>query len=111
MTVLSTRGGKQPPFPITPEQIVEMRQLWESREMPARLIAERFNVTKNAVIGHAHRKGWEPRGSRTKEPTTLPQRLDALHAKLHQVLAETRPFVEGRTKLVIADPELAGVAG
>lgn len=111
MSILSPRGGYQPTFPLTPDQLDQMRRLWEGApELSARLIAEEFVVTKNTVIGHAHRKGWKPRKDCPKEPSTLYQRLDAHKARLDQVLAETRPYVEDRKKLVIADAELVGLA-
>ena len=52
-----------------------------------RNVAERLSVSKNTVAGIWSRHG-EP-GTR-RVPTTLGQRLDALHAKLDRVLAETR---------------------
>ena len=60
-------------------------------------VAERFAVSRNTVIGVWARYG-NP-GTRGPEPTTLHTRLDALHAKLDRVLAETRNV--GR----IAEPE------
>lgn len=42
-----------------------MRQLWEQAlDLSAAQIAERFNVSKNTVIGHADRNGWKRRGPR-----------------------------------------------
>ena len=87
-----------------------MQALWEhAPELSAARIAERFdNMTKNAVIGHANRRYWKPRRVAGPEPTTLNQRLDAIHAALDAVLAETRPFVEGRPKVMVdARKELA----
>ena len=52
-----------------------------------REVAQHFEVSKNVVAGVWARHG-NP-GTR-REPTTLGQRLDALHEKLDRVLAETR---------------------
>ena len=87
-----------------------MRELWEFSPMSAKEIGARFRTTKNSVIGQAHRGGWEPRRqSPGPEPTTIFERLDAINARMEQVLADTRPFVEGRKKMVIADVELLGM--
>lgn len=98
----------QPKF--DPVLLEPMRQLWEETSLSAAQIAEALNVTKSTVIGHAHRRAWKPRKPWASEPTTIHQRLDAHHAKLDKVLADTRPHVEGRKKSVIADAELVGVA-
>lgn len=50
-------------------------------------IAELFGVSKNVIVGVWARHG-EPQHRR--EPTSIGQRLDALHAQLDRVLAETR---------------------
>jgi transposase len=50
-------------------------------------VAARYGVSKNTVAGVWARHG-NP-GTR-REPTTLGQRLDALHERLDRVLAETR---------------------
>ena len=55
---------------------------------------EHFGVSRNVVAGV-----WARFGEPGSEPTTLHTRLDALHAKLDKVLAETRHV--GR----IAEPE------
>lgn len=82
-----------------------MRELWEFSPMSASQIGARLRTTKNTVIGQANRKGWVKRGerhpkasARRQEASTIFQRIDALHAKLDAVLAETRPFVEDREK-------------
>jgi hypothetical protein len=53
---------------------------------PQKQVATHYRVTKNTVAGVWYRHG-SP-GTR-REPTTLHTRLDALHAKLDRVLAET----------------------
>ena len=63
---------------------------------PQKAVAQAFGVTKNVIAGVWARHG-EP-GTR-REPTTLHNRLDALHAQLNRVLAETAGV--GR----IAEPE------
>ena len=65
------------------EQVVDMIKAGAT----IRNVAERLGVSRNTVAGIWSRHG-EP-GTR-RVPTTLGQRLDALHAKLDRVLAETR---------------------
>jgi hypothetical protein len=93
-----------------PGLLEPMQQLWEQApHLSAARIAEGFNVTKNTVIGQARRRNWKPRRVTGPEPTTTLQRLDAIKAKMDALLAETRPYVEGRKKVVIADAELVGL--
>lgn len=49
----------------TPEQIAELRKLWDAGVGTAE-IGRRIGMTKNAVIGKAHRLGCKPRPSRLK---------------------------------------------
>lgn len=101
----------QTSFPrFDPALLIPMQHLWEEApELSVTDIGKRLGVSKNTVIGQAHRRNWKRRRVTGSEPTTLHDRMDALDAALNAVLAETRPFVEGRQKLVIADPELVGV--
>jgi hypothetical protein len=67
-----------------------IRDLWEgSPELSATDIGERVGMTKNAILGLAHRGGWSPR-ILTEVPRTLFDRMDAEHARMDAVLAETR---------------------
>jgi hypothetical protein len=50
-------------------------------------VADRFGVTKNTIAGLWSRHG---KPVELAPPLTLHERLDALHAKLDRVLAETR---------------------
>ena len=53
-----------------------MRELWEGHpEITAKVIGERFGISKNAVIGHASRKQWAARGE-TPEPPPKPPRAE-----------------------------------
>jgi hypothetical protein len=73
-----------------PALLVPMRELWEqSLDISAARIAGRFSVTKNTVIGQAHRRGWAPRKI-VIEPRTLHDRMDEAHARMDAVIAETR---------------------
>lgn len=92
-----------PPLKYDPDTLARMQALWEgSPELSATRIAERFpGMTKNAVIGQARRREWKPRRASATEPTTMQDRLDAHHARLDAVLAETRPFVDGRPKVLV----------
>ena len=99
-------GYREPPVPplkYDTDTLARMQELWEhAPELSAVKIAARFdNMTKNAIIGQANRRQWKPRRERTTAPTTLYQRCDALEAALDAVLAETRPFVEGRPKVLV----------
>lgn len=52
-----------------PLDLARMRELWEdSPELSARIIGERFGVTKNVVIGRADRGEWKPRRRAMDEP-------------------------------------------
>jgi hypothetical protein len=97
---------------FAPDTLDRIRVLWEQRpELSASRIGERFGMTKNAVIGQAHRRGWNPRRvKKGPEPSTTIQRLDAINAKMDKLLAETRKHVEERQKLIIADKDLLGLA-
>lgn len=56
--------------PLGPDILEKIRNLWENHlELSAAQIGERFGITKNAVIGHAHRRGWE---RRRKDPPRPP---------------------------------------
>lgn len=100
-----------PPLKFDTDTLAQMRQFWEDSDLSAKAIGKRFGVTKNVIVGQARRRGWKPRApSPGAEPSNVFIRLDAVHAKLDAVLAETRPFVEGRKKVVIADPALVGIA-
>ena len=79
-----------------------MRELWEFTPMSAKAIGARLRCSKNSVIGQAHRQGWRPRKAPTREPTTIFDRLAVLHARMDAMLAETRPFVEDRAKVLVA---------
>ena len=76
-----------PPPKYDAVMLAEMRRLWEETKKPASEIGLLFGVTKSTVIGQAHRRGWSPRVVfRTR---TLDDRMNALHAALDKVLAET----------------------
>lgn len=79
MSVLSPRGGRSVSFGLSPDELSQMRRLWEGMpELSAKAIAAQFGVTKNTVIGHRYRKGWKVRKPATKEPSTLAERCDAI---------------------------------
>jgi hypothetical protein len=79
---------------ISAPDLARMQQLWEdSLELSAAMIAERFGVTKNVVIGRATRGQWKRRGP-SRPPSTIFSRLDAIHARMDQVLAEAAAAVE-----------------
>ena len=88
---------KPPTF--DPSLLGPMQELWEgSPELSVSQIGARLGVTKNVVMGQAHRRGWVRAGSEPA-PSLFAQRMDALHAGLDTVLAETRAHVEDRPKV------------
>lgn len=90
------------PSSVTADQLAEMRRLWETEPgLSARDIGARFGVSRNAVIGHANRRGWPPRRAVGPKPTTIFTRLAALHAGIDAVLAATRPHVEDRKPVMV----------
>ncbi len=82
------RGVSGPPLKYDEATLAEMRRLWEETDKPAAEIGQLFGVSKSTVIGQAHRREWLLRGSFSRV-RTLDQRLDAYHAALDKVLAET----------------------
>jgi len=97
-------GYREPPVPppkYDDDTLQRMRDLWENApELSAVKIAARFdNMTKNAVIGHAHRREWKlRRPAKAAEPTTLHQRCDALEARMDAVIEETQAAIDARHK-------------
>lgn len=66
--------------PVNPDNLDEalMRDLWENhREVSASEIAEQFGVTKNVVIGRAHRREWVKRGA-SSPPSPFEKRIAKL---------------------------------
>ena len=61
------------------EEVIQMLQ----SGAPQKAVAQAFGVTKNVIAGV-----WARHGER-REPTTLHNRLDALHDQLDRVIAET----------------------
>lgn len=89
---------------LPPDTLADMRALWEgSPELSAAKIGARLGVTKNVVIGRADRGRWNPRmNPNLIALTTIHQRLDAIHAALDRVLADTRPWIEGRKPVMVS---------
>jgi hypothetical protein len=86
---------------LSPDTLAQMRALWEgSPELSAAAIGARLGVTKNTVIGQAHRRKWKSRSGAHKP--AIYSRLDAHHAAFDRVLAETRPWVEDRKPVLVA---------
>lgn len=84
-----------------------MRELYEgSPDISFAAIGKIVGVSKNVVIGQAHRGSWD-RGTRPfirfggNRIKTMADRLDELNAKLDRVLAETAPWVEHRKPLMV----------
>lgn len=75
---------------MTAEQKAEARRLWDRGELSASEIAKAIGITKNTIIGMAHRGSWVRRGPYQRVPTTLFERCDALHARLDAVLRATK---------------------
>jgi hypothetical protein len=68
----------------------QMRAMWEETEMTAAQIGARFGLSKSTVIGQASRRRWRERYTPAADYRTFAQRIDALHAEMDRVLAETR---------------------
>lgn len=89
---------------LTEAQLWQMRGLWDGGETAAG-IAKRFGISDKTVRQLAERAEWLSRPTRAElgspPPTTLHQRLAAIHARMDAVLAETRPFVEERKPLLL----------
>lgn len=68
-------------------------------------IGTTMGVSKNTAQSKANRLGLAASHPNafgpTKKPATIFARLDALHATLDQVLAETRPWVEDRKPAMV----------
>ena len=88
------RYGRSPD-PIIREWEAEAEALWDEGELSASEIAAKFGVTKNTLLGIAHRRDWSPRGIGKHEAVrTLNDRLDALHAMLDATLVECKKLME-----------------
>lgn len=91
-----------PPNPQK-EQILAALHANDGRSMGQ--IARDIGVSKNVVIGYRKRAGL----SVPKPPPlkTMPQRLDALHARMDRVIAETQPALDAdRKKMRALDLDL-----
>lgn len=88
-------------YPLTEPQIDFMASLWRAAPLTAREIAALLGVTKNVVIGHAHRRDWGlRRAARAKmAKTTLNERLDALHRRMDELCGQTRAPAPDVTQL------------
>ncbi len=100
----AAKEGKTRQYPIgigaLGKQEDETRRLWEETPETARNIAVWLNmrdgarITRNSIVGIAYRRRWvsfnEGTGGRSyRKPRTMDERIDALHAKLDRLLAET----------------------
>lgn len=74
----------------------EAQILWETTEISAREIALKFGVSKNTLLGVAHRRDWRERGGTRSEPPprTLHDRLDVIWAKFEKQMAECKQMQE-----------------
>lgn len=85
----------------TPERVAEARRLWEQTFESASVIARVLGLTRNAVIGKAHREGWErPEGARwlrrgamvaPRSRLTAPRRFPSRHKSLSPVVPLPEP--------------------
>lgn len=71
---------------LSPRQEAEARRLWEETPATAQIIGEQLGVTRNTISGLAHRRCWISRRPLPYE-RTMAGRLDALHAKLDEVIS------------------------
>ncbi len=80
---------------MSPEIEQRIRVLWEETPQTARAIAAEYGMSRCALMGVAHRRGWVSfnagKGGWYSKARTMDDRLAAHHAKLDRVLAETAP--------------------
>lgn len=76
------------PFWSAENRIERLCELWKTG-MTTALMAVELGTTKNAIIGMRARLGLKERAPIGPEPTTLFQRMDAIHANVDRVIAET----------------------
>ena len=89
------RDGRGGTNPIIREWEAEAEALWDEGELSAAEIAAKFRVTKNTLLGIAHRRNWSPRGLGKHEVVrTVDDRLDALHEKFDATLIECDKLME-----------------
>lgn len=90
-------------YPIIREWEAEAEALWDEGELSAAQIADKFGVTKNTLLGIAHRRDWSPRGIGKYETVrTTSDRLNALHAMLDATLVECKKLMEVSRKKAAA---------
>lgn len=90
----------------TPEIEAAIRVLWEETDEWASKIGQRYGMTKNAVIGVAHRRQWEARRVTYR---TMDQRLDEVWATFKAKIKELEPqpshYVRGNHPLDVHEGE------
>ena len=69
----------------SPEAIAAALRLWRETDLSTSRIAKRVGLTKGTVIGLSRRPEWRPRPE-PSGPTTLAERMDALHAGSGEIL-------------------------
>lgn len=94
---------------LTPAQRAEAKRLWHDTDETAAAIGKRLGVSKSTIIGIAARDGWlerqggrRPRGGppplRVRDdsdrPSTVFDRMAALHAMMDRVLDESREAIK-----------------
>lgn len=96
---------------LSDASLARMRVLWEERrELTAADIGGCFGVSKNQVIGIAHRNGWVPRRPDRVGKTiggnalTLFDRCALLHEAMDRVLCETTDEVSRARRIVAKHP-------
>lgn len=71
-----------------PQKLARLKFLWEETSMPAREIGEELGVTKNSVIGRAHRSGLIPRAKVRDLPSPPPMARVTFPPKGHCLWAD-----------------------
>ncbi len=101
---------RPPPFLVKNEMVLDSDQLklakimWEVDGLTATEIGLYFGVTKNAIMGQVVRQDWVKAGKEPEATSTIMTRLDALHARMDNVLKELGASSIAVRKIIFENP-------
>lgn len=87
----------------SPEQVADLRRLWVDAKMPASEIGRQLGISKNAVVGKAHRLHLPSRESPIKRSAGGP-RVYQRYVARHPLDAPKAPVAVPRAKPVYVAP-------